>query len=443
MKIFIYIVILFYISTFKGNVYGKGSSKIKHYTDSVLDQEEIVFSDQVYRETIKTVELYRSGWSLSFPYRNLRDTTTLVLEFDDLTGQPENFTYTLIHCNSVWEPTDMPESGFLDGLSEAEIRDYRFSRNTLQPYVHYSLAIPNPDIGFKISGNYLLFVYEDHDRERPVLTRRFCIIEPKVGIRADVHRTDNLDFLDSKQEIDFSVEYSRVPADNPARDFTVTILQNFGWNTAVTGLKPRYIHPELLIYDYEEENLFPGGSEFRHFDTKSLRFNSDRVAGIRFEKPIRHVDLKTDHPRDLNSYEYEQDLNGMYLVKWDDASDSDTEADYVMVHFALQVPAALDGDEVYLYGGLTDRSIGPVSRMSYDPVVREYSLDLLLKQGYYNYSYWVTGPGLDPVYPNPVEGSFFETENDYCIFVYYRDIRERFDRLVGLQTVSSSKSSGN
>lgn len=444
MKIFIYIIILINITVIcESNNTIYGNSNIGICGTSSPAREEIEYGDRVYRETIKTAELYRNGWRLSLPYRNLEDTTSLILDFDDLTDQAETFTYTLIHCTSDWQPTDMPESAYLGGLPEAEIRDYRFSRNTLQQYIHYHLALPNEDMNFKLPGNYILYVYEDYDKEKPVLTRRFYVIDPKVGIEANIHRTDNLNYLESKQEVDFTIGYSMIETDNPRRDIRVAVLQNSDWTTAITGLEPKYIHPESLVYDYEEENLFPGGSEFRHFDTKSLRFNSDRISEIRFERPIKHVYLKTDLVRDQNSYEYDEDINGLFLIKWDDAVDSDLEADYVMVHFGLQVPKPFENSEVYLSGALTGRILDPSVKMRYDPSTREYTTEQLLKQGYFNYNYTVTDQDGKIQDPNPIEGSFFETVNDYCIFVYYRDIRERFDRLVGLEMINSVKQPGN
>jgi hypothetical protein len=36
-----------------------------------------------------------------------------------------------------------------------------------------------------------------------------------------------------------------------------------------------------------------------------------------------------------------------------------------------------------------------------------------------------------------LEGSFWQTENDYHIFVYYREMASRYDRLVGYRQLNS------
>jgi len=420
MKIFIYLLILISITI-------------------DCESNNISYSDKTYRSTVHSVELFRDGWRLSAPYRNLRDTTTLALEFDDLTDQVETFTYTIIHCTPDWIPTDMQETEYMSGLSDNEIRNYRFSRNTLQPFIHYRLTFPGEDLKIKIAGNYILYVYRNYDRDDPVLTRRFYIVDPQIPVKMDVHRTDNLNYFYNSQEVDFSLDYSRIPTDNPTRDIRVTLLKNYNWNRAIQDLQPKFVHPGELIYDYEEGNIFAGGSEFRHFDTKSLKFNSDRIDAIVYERPLRHVYLKPDLPKDAKYYEYQEDLNGRYLIKWDDATDSDTEADYVVVHFLLRVAEPFEGKDVYVFGGLSDFNLLPEFKMTYDLQAGGYVCAAILKQGYYNYQYFIDDQADPADINNPIEHSFFETMNEYYLFVYFKDIRDRYFRLSGLEILSSVK----
>jgi hypothetical protein len=405
--------------------------------------EKIVYEDQTYIGNIKTVEMYRSGWRLSPPIRNLRDTSSLILEFDDLSDETTHYTYTLIHCSARWEPSDLLNTQYLSGLPENEIQNFRYSRNALQNYKHYRLSLPNDEVQPKLPGNYLLYVYKNFDQDEPVLTRRFFIVDPIVQIIPDVHRTDNLKYLSTAQEVDFTVNYQQLQPDDPRRNFKVTLYQNLNWTTAVTDLLPKYIQPGELIYNYEEENLFQGGSEFLHFDTKSLKYNSDRIQEIRFERPLKHVLLLPDRPKAFSTYEYQGDINGKYLVKWDDAFDSDIEADYVMVHFMLNTGDSIPDTDVFLFGSLTSWKLNTASQCIFNPVSQSYEIVLLLKQGYYNFAYATRHRPDQKIDLTEIDGNHFETENDYYIFVYYRDIRERFDRLVGLQIANSVKLAEN
>jgi len=440
MKLFIHLGILFF-TILNGEFLKAGIVVVRENCYQL--SEKIVYEDQTYLNNIKTVEMYRSGWRLSPPMRNLRDTSSLILEFDDLADETTHYTYTLIHCSAGWEPSDLVNTEYLSGLPENEIRDYRFSRNALQNYKHYRLSLPNEDVQPKLPGNYVLYVYKNFDQEQPVLTRRFFIVDPLVQIIPDVHRTDNVKYLATTQEVDFTINYQQLQAEDPKRNFKVTVCQNLNWITAISDLLPKYIQPGELIYNFEEENLFQGGSEFLHFDTKSLKYNSDRVQEIRFERPLKHVFLLSDRPKAFSSYEYQEDINGKYLVKWDDAFDSDTEADYVMVHFKLNTSDSIPDTDVFLFGALTSWKLGTDNKCTYNPVNQSYEIDLLVKQGYYNYAYTTRHRSDQKADLTEIDGNHFETENDYYIFVYYRDIRERFDRLVGLEMANSVKVSKN
>jgi hypothetical protein len=66
-----------------------------------------------------------------------------------------------------------------------------------------------------------------------------------------------------------------------------------------------------------------------------------------------------------------------------------------------------------------------------------YELTLLLKQGYYNYIYVYVPNGSHVADHKNLEGSHWQTENDYQIFVYFREMGSRYDRLVGYRQLNS------
>ena len=88
--------------------------------------------------------------------------------------------------------------------------------------------------------------------------------------------------------------------------------------------------------------------------------------------------------------------------------------------------------EVYVYGALTDWNLTEQSKMNYNFDTRRYELTMLLKQGYYNYEY-VFVKNNDTYADNAFfEGSHYETENDYIIFVYHYDSTSKYEKLIGL-----------
>jgi len=428
-----YLVFFIYLSVPQNFTIAKNNTEKMHFHDFYHENNV----DFTYKTTIRTVQLKREDWNLSYPVLDMNDQLPLVLSFDDLVDDPVTYSYTLIHCNSNWEPTRIIKNDYLDGMHEEIIRDYEFSQNTHQNYIHYSLEIPNSDMRPTLSGNYIIKVFEDYNEEKVVLTRRFFLVDYKVEIDGEAKRSNNLEYFYTHQEVDFKILHDRLPIDDPHQNIRVVVVQNFDWQTAKTELRPTFTAPGELIYDYEEENQFFGLSEFRHFDTKNLKYITEGIDYIRFERPLNHVYLLPDKSRSVGDYIYEEDINGKFLVTYHLDYDPDTGADYVRVHFNLPFDGPISGGQMYVYGALSDWAISPEFRMEFNMNTKSYELPALLKQGYYNYQYrFVPDSGL--IDPSFIEGSFYETENDYLIFIYYHNFSDRHQQLIGFQVLNSA-----
>jgi len=71
--------------------------------------------------------------------------------------------------------------------------------------------------------------------------------------------------------------------------------------------------------------------------------------------------------------------------------------------------------------------------MEYNAIVGAYEKAVLLKSGMYNYLYVFVSDDKEQPLPltAPIEGNYYETENEYMIKVYYRPPGARYDRLIG------------
>ncbi len=114
------------------------------------------------------------------------------------------------------------------------------------------------------------------------------------------------------------------------------------------------------------------------------------------------------------------------------------EIDYATVHFSLAPPNGIPytNKNIYLFGQLTNYNYADSLKMIFNPDKGMYETHLLLKQGYYDYTYVAVDKN-NPGMRNELDGNYYETENLYTILVYYRSFTDRSDQLIGIANFDS------
>lgn len=392
--------------------------------------------DSIFDSKIHTVLIHKTGWIFSLPVITLGSAETISFSFDDFDADIKKFRYSFQLCDADWQLSPLQTSQYIDGFTDDYINDYKLSFNTLQKYNHYNLEFPKDNMKITKSGNYLLKVYTE-DINHPFIIRRFMVMETKVNIKAKVKDATLLNEKRFRQEIDFSIFTNNFIIDNPSRNVFVKIFQNMRPDNAIIDLKPRLVKGNELDYDYDEDNVFNGGNEYRNFDIKSLKYNSERIASITYDKDGNQVYLHNDLPRQFKVYKTEEDINGKFAIKADESADSETEADYTYIHFSLPYDIPTVEGNIYVYGAFTDWKLTDDARLKYNYKYRAYEASILVKQGYYNYQYVLKRQNQTVLDETFIEGNHADTENDYFIFVYYRQPGELYDQLIGFQQINS------
>ena len=116
-------------------------------------------------------------------------------------------------------------------------------------------------------------------------------------------------------------------------------------------------------------------------------------------------------------------------------------ADYAKVHFTFKPKDGIpyDQGELVIIGQLTNDGEDQDAVMQYNSDKGAYEATLLLKQGYYDYQYALR----QNIYGHTIlnttitEQDSWETENNYMILVYYRELGGRSDQLLAVRQINS------
>jgi hypothetical protein len=386
----------------------------------------IFFTTSFFGQNIKTIQLrplQENSFSSIVPLG-----TILELSFDDLDADSKQYKYKIEHKTHDWQASRLLSSQFIHGFDQNIIINVTNSFNTLQNYTHYSVRIPNTNTVVTKSGNYLLSVLNSYNDV--VFTRRFVLYENNTIVPVSVTRSRNIKTVNTQQTIQFSINHDGIRINNPNQEIHVTILKNNNWNEIINDLQPTFFKQNQLLYTYTNRTNFWGGNEYLNFDSKIIRNKSLNIVKITKEDVFNHYIYPFIY-NEYREYTYNPDINGQFAIRTLEGNDNHTEADYALMHFTIAVDKMFKEKEVYVYGAFNDFSISDTNRMYYNPKNQKYTANILLKQGFYNYTF-ATIDDDNFVNTNEINGSFFETENEYTVLVYFKPSGSLYDRVIGV-----------
>ena len=366
---------------------------------------------------------------------------TFEISFDEMSHDVHQYTYRVLHCNRDWTESDISSFEYIDGFTNADIVDYEHSLNTQRSYTHYWFEFPNNDMQIKASGNYVLQIYEDGDPENVVAKICFLVVEPMVGIDASIRANTDIELNGRYQQLDLDILTAQLNM-RDASEVHVVVQQNGRHDNAVTLNKPTFIEPNRLRFLNQKSLIFEAGNEFRHFDIYSSYYAGYNVDRVEYAQGEYHALLEVDDlrgtmakgaSREGTPYVSDWDVNGQWIINCEKSDEVDVEAEYMWVHFLLPVSQPIMNGWVFVGGELFGNQFGAQNRMEYDADNKCYYLYTYLKQGGYDYMYYVVGS--NGVSTLPLEGSHWQTQNEYSVRVYYRPFGGRYAQLVGYKVL--------
>ncbi len=396
-------------------------------------KKKLVFQDFRYEPNILSDILYPNRGFIQDVVQSsaiaLGGETRLILEFDELYTDYQDYNVKLVHCNADWTKSTLPDLEFITDYNEYPIRTYDYSQSTLIPYTHYTFEVPQ----VRLPGNYLLVVYRGANKDDLILSRKFVVFDSKVQISPKIAVMTGATGRFQNHQIEFEINYQGLKLTNPYNDIKVIIRQNQRWDNAIKGLTPTQVRQDrsTLVYrHFTGKNAFPSLNEFRLADLRSTTFKGQNVTNIEkgTERITAHLRINRSRANDI--YSQYSDLNGSYVIENNDPGADYLEEDYITTYFYLDHPQQTK--PIYVIGAFNNWQ--KVNRMTFNQDRKLYITSLKLKQGFYNYVYYMENG--DP-HPYSLEGAFYEAENDYDIIVYYRDPKTFSDLAVGYVSFNS------
>jgi hypothetical protein len=410
---------------------------------SQVDNLPTIYKDQSFDNNIKTAQFHLNDLILSTPILSLQSGSILTLDFDDLYPETRPLSYAIQLCNYDWTPnTQLSPFDFTIGFLENALNTYNLSFNTNQKYTHFSLAIPNKDCTPKIAGNYVLLIYDNSDTKKLILVKRFLVTSNQVEIDGEFLRPRNVKLANTHQQIEFTINTKGLDISNPFQDLKVVIQQNMRPDNIKMDLQPNFVQDNLITFSNNDDCVLEALKEYRKLDIRTDRFRSNTVAAIDIDsasandnRPLSVFNLYAEPLRSFKQFVYQRDFNGSYIVEKQEAVKHNVESDYAWVNFSMPFSTKLQNGNFYICGQISNYDTIPEFIMHYNSTVNAYQAKILLKQGFYDYliGFWENDQSKFDF--SVAEGNWYETENEYNVYVYYHPFSARYDQLIGVRTI--------
>ena len=381
---------------------------------------------------VKSLQVVVNKDWLSPAVMRLGTDDVLNIGFDELSHTYHRFIYKIERCEVDWTPSDdIFESEWMEGFNGNTIDDYENSVNTTIAYTHYQLQIPNDRCRLKMSGNYRLHVLDEDQDNEEVLVAEFMVTEQSMNLTMEVTTNTDIDTNVSHQQLSMSLNYGSQLVTYPEEQIFTVVMQNGQEYSKKENPKYNFVNNKGLEWTHNKQLIFDAGNEYHKFEVLDVSHPTMGIDYIRWDGENYQAFPFTDEPR-LN-YLYDEDANGAFYIRNSDNYENNTTSDYVWVNYRLKAPCLPEG-KIFIDGQWTTDDNPFIYIMEYDELQNLYLARILQKQGYYSYQYlWQKDDG--SIHLLPSEGSFYQTENRYQAYVYFKGTGERTWRLTSYRQI--------
>lgn len=387
----------------------------------------------IHQPQLKSLQVVVNDQWLSPAVMRLGSGDVLNIAFDELSHDYHRYIYKVEHCEADWSPSQsLFESDWLEGFNGNPIDAYEPSVNTTVPYTHYAFSIPNEQMRLKMSGNYRIHIYDDTDDQQEVITIDFRVTEESMPLLLSASTNTDIDANATHQQVSLALGYGSYRVISPADQIVIVVTQNDRDDSRRTDIRPTVVKPDGLEWNHCRQLIFEAGNEYHKYEVLDVSHATMGIDQIIWNGEHYEAYPFIAEPRP--NYLYDEDANGAFYIRNSDNWESATTCDYVWVNYRLKCPELPQG-QIRIDGRWTTDADSTPYLMDYNSQTGMYEARILQKQGYYSYQYlWQLPDG--SLRTAPSEGNFYQTENSYEAYAYFRETGGTTWRLVAYRQIN-------
>lgn len=372
-------------------------------------------------DNVRSIQLYRNGNFNAPPLIKLDDGEKLTLEFDYLGTDAKQFRVDIKHFTPDWKPSNLLSNFYQKGMFQDYISEAVVSRNQKPAYTHFRYSLPNKNLGFSVSGNYMLTVY-DYNSGDALFSLPFLVYEDKGKLSSSVEKLFTRQGTFHVHHQPFSRYTIPKFVEMPQFDLSYYYVQNQFWGR--TQKVDIYDHATQgqVQFHLSRQEAFVGDYGFKTLDLRDMSKLGRRIRDYQPEYTPPRVILQRD-VQDLDAPPPSAPGTTFGRPK------SDRFSGYADVQFSLEPSARLNAsDQVYLVGDFTGWALRAENRMRYDSTEALWKGRAMIKEGRYAYKYVTLSNGrIDDL---RLDNMFTLTRQQYVTLVYFEDPEMHYQRLL-------------
>jgi len=371
--------------------------------------------------SIKGVQFFRKNYPGSPPIIRLSTDDQLQLRFDELSSLSGQFVVTFTHYNQDWEESGLADIWTYEGINEQAILGGQLNSQSKPNYFSYQYRFPNRNIDFLVSGNYQITV-SDYESGINLFSLPFFVTENAGELEPSIETFFNAGPLGAAMDQIKGTYFYPDFIEFPQFDLSYKITQNRFWKNAINPNQTNFIDEGKTSFRLTRDQFLPSYIEFNSLDLRRLNLQNPQIFGYERAEIPERVILRNDY------FNFSSDLRTITETGFGRPI-LNTEARILIVEFRYETQGALPrNSNIYLLGDFNQWTIEERSKLVYDKAEGLFRVDALVKQGIYNYAYAVIEDGEINQLIN-LE-SLTKKPQEYASFVYYRDPRLQYDRLL-------------